>query len=115
MCRGLGKPGEGTPMTFLLRWLVILFLLVFVGASLFPSMLGTVVQTDLIDVAGISAKLQELAQNRTPVEMALWYGAAVFFVLTVIRLVRRTRSLWTWAIGFLLYAGHWYMATDGAA
>ena len=97
-------------MIFLLRWLVILILLAFVAASLFPAAVATLVQTDLIDVTSISDKLQAMARNATPIEMALWYGAAVMFALTIIRLIRRTRSFWVYAIGFLLYAGHWYMA-----
>lgn len=99
-------------MLFLLRWLLVLILLAFVAASLFPAALSTLVQTDLIDVSGMSDKLQAMARNTTPIEIALWYGAAVFFLLTVIRLIRKTRSFWTWAIGFVLYAGHWWMAKE---
>ena len=94
-------------MMFLLRWPLILILLVFVAANLFPAAVTTLVQTDLFDVSTVSGTLAHLGQNASWLEAGLWYGAAVFLLIAAIRLMRQTQAFWAWLIGFGLYGAHW--------
>jgi len=41
-------------------------------------------------------------------------GAALFFLIAAVRLMRRTQGFWTWLLGFALYGGRWaYAQQDG--
>ena len=93
-------------MTFVLRWLLVLILLVFVAFCLFPAALITLLQNN-VSVPGLSPDQARIAENSTIVETALWYGAAVFFLIAMVRLVRRTQAFWVWLIGFALYGARW--------
>jgi hypothetical protein len=44
------------------------------------------------------------------IDVAMLAGAGLFFLISAIRLMRRTQGFWTWLIGFALYGGRWAMA-----
>jgi hypothetical protein len=94
-------------MMFLLRWPLVLILLAFIAANLFPAVITTAVHTDLFDVSKISSTLQALGQSATWWEAALWYGAALFLLIAMVRLVRQTQAFWAWLLGFACYGAHW--------
>lgn len=100
-------------MTFILRWLLILILLVFVAFSLFPAALVTLLQSH-VNIPWLSPEHTQIAVNTSPVETGLWYGAAVFLLIAMIRLVRRTQAFWAWLIGFALYGGRWALVQQEA-
>ena len=99
-------------MTFILRWPAILALLALVlvslgaafaatvGLSHLPIDLGAVLSEDQIAVVGASTWL----------EAGLWYGAGLFFLISAIRLIRRTQGFWLWLLGFACYGGRWAVA-----
>jgi hypothetical protein len=41
------------------------------------------------------------------VETGLLYGAGIFFLVSAVRLIRRTQGFWTWLLGFACYGGRW--------
>lgn len=95
---------------FILRWPVALVLLALVAASLFPAAVVTLLRTDAVDLsamAGPMAEVQDYAITATWLEAGLWYGAALFFFIAAVRLMRRTQAFWAWLIGFALYGGRW--------
>lgn len=95
-------------MTFIFRWLTILVLLILVAASLAPAAAVTVAQLGLgYDLSQISEALQQGARNSSWTEAALWYGAAIFFLIAAIRLVRKTQAFWMWLLGFACYGARW--------
>lgn len=98
---------------FVLRWPIVLILLILVAVSLFPAVVTTLARTDLIDVGAVSSELEALAVNPTWLEAGLWYGAAIFFLIAAIRLMRRTQGFWMWLIGFALYGGRWALTQQG--
>lgn len=98
---------------WILRWPVVLILLVLVVGSIFPALATTAVQTDLYDFSGVSAELEALAASSTWLEAGLWYGAAAFFLIAAIRLIRRTQGFWAWLIGFALYGARWALTQQG--
>lgn len=97
-------------MMFLLRWLVILILLGFIAINLFPAVIASAVQTDVINVGGYSEELQQLGASASWYETALWYGSAVLLFIALVRLVRKTQAFWAWLLGFACYGGHWALA-----
>ncbi|MEJ0058084.1 MAG: hypothetical protein WDM79_00085 [Terricaulis sp.] len=97
---------------WILRWPVALILLILVVGSVFPAIAVTVVHTDLVDLSGVSADLESLAQNTTWLEAGLWYGAALLFLVAAIRLMRRTQAFWAWLIGFALYGARWALTQN---
>jgi hypothetical protein len=101
-------------MMFILRWPVILILLGLVAASVFPAAVGTIeaynLPVDLSAIAGPTDSLRELAASTTMPERILWYAAAVFFLISAIRLIRRTQGFWMWLLGFACLGGRWALA-----
>ena len=97
-------------MMFILRWLVILILLVFIAANLFPALIASAVQTDVVDVGQYSQLLQQLGASSVWYEIALWYGSAVLLFIAMIRLIRKTQAFWAWLLGFACYGAHWALA-----
>jgi hypothetical protein len=47
------------------------------------------------------------------IDVGLLAGAGIFFLISAVRLMRRTQGFWTWLIGFALYGGRWAMAQQG--
>lgn len=118
MCAGEGE----AVMTFILRWPSILVLF----AAVLLSILGAVavagvltgitpppVGVEQVD-AGVAAAQGSAAAHgaadQTWLDVGLWAGAAIFFLISGIRLIRRTQAFWTWLIGFALFAGRWAYA-----
>jgi hypothetical protein len=69
-----------------------------------------------VPVAHVQAA--QAAAERTGVEakwldVALLGGAGVFFLISAIRLIRRTQGFWTWLLGFACYGGRWAFAHEG--
>ncbi|HVY87019.1 MAG TPA: hypothetical protein VG943_17935 [Caulobacterales bacterium] len=98
-------------MLFIARWLLVLVLLVLVAASLFPAAVTTMVQNHVpVDLSAVSGELQQLGAAATPLETGLWYAAAFFFLVSAIRLIRRTQAFWAWLLAFACYGGRWALA-----
>ncbi len=102
-------------MTFILRWPSILVLL----ALVLLSFLGALGAAGLI--AGYTPPLAQVqdvqaqaagtgASEAGWIDVAMLAGAGLFFLISAIRLMRRTQGFWTWLIGFALYGGRWAMA-----
>ena len=95
-------------MMFFLRWPAVLVLLAMVAASLAPALATTVSLLELpFDLSAVSPEVAAIAGQAAWLEVGLWYGAAAFFLVAAIRLIRRTQGFWTWLIGFGLYGGRW--------
>lgn len=105
-------------MTFILRWPSILVLL---GLSLL-SIVGALAAGGLI--TGYEAPIAQVreaqasaaetgAAEATWIDVGLLAGAGVFFLISAIRLIRRTQGFWTWLLGFACYGGRWAMAQEG--
>lgn len=102
-------------MTFILRWpaILVLFALVLLSGLGALAAAGAITGYDpgiaQIEEARESAVAAGAAQA-TWIDVGLWAGAAIFFLISAIRLVRRTQGFWTWLIGFALYGGRWAYA-----
>jgi hypothetical protein len=108
-------------MTFILRWpailaLFALALLGFLGAAAGAAALtGVQVEVDVAQVeAAQAAAAGAGAAQSTWVDVGLWAGAGLFFLISAVRLVRKTQGFWTWLIGFALYGGRWAWAQQGS-
>jgi hypothetical protein len=99
-------------MTFILRWPAILVLLVLVLLSFAGAFAATVVLANLpVDLGAVLSEDQISTVRRTSwIEAGLWYGAGLFFLISAIRLIRRTQGFWTWLLGFACYGGRWAFA-----
>lgn len=102
-------------MTFILRWPAILVLLALVLLSALGALAsaGAITGYDpgiaQMESARASAAAAGAAQA-TWIDVGLWAGAAIFFLISAIRLMRRTQGFWTWLVGFALYGGRWAYA-----
>jgi hypothetical protein len=99
-------------MTFILRWPTILVLLALVllsaiGALAAGAVLGHL-PVVLPQVQGDAA--EQGAAQQTWIDVALLGAAALFFLISAIRLMRRTQGFWTWLFGFACYGGRWAWA-----
>lgn len=106
-------------MTFILRWPAILAELALALLSLLGALAGAGAITGF--QTGV-ARVQEaqVAANAAGagavnwIEIALWAAAGLFFIISAIRLMRRTQGFWTWLLAFALYGGRWaYAQRDG--
>jgi hypothetical protein len=103
-------------MTFVLRLpailaLFALALLSFVGAAASAGAL-TGLQVDIPQVqAGTEAAAQA---GVNWIDVGLWAGAGLLFLIAAIRLIRKTQGFWSWLIGFALYGGRWALAQQGS-
>jgi hypothetical protein len=99
-------------MTFILRWPAILVLLILVLMSLAAAFAATIVLAHLpVDLgAALSQDQLEVVGRSSWLEAGLWYGAALMFLISAIRLIRRTQGFWTWLLGFACYGGRWAVA-----
>lgn len=106
-------------MTFILRWPAILVLLALVLLS-FVGALGAAgliadFQAPASGVAQVDAQVAraQVAAADTGAAQAGWLdvgllaGAGVFFLISAVRLMRRTQGFWTWLLGFACYGGRW--------
>src|SRR5215470_3347205 len=84
-------------MTFILRLPAILVLLVLVHL---PVDLTAALSQSNIDQLGRFNWLQT----------GLLYGAGFLFLISAIRLMRRTQGFWTWLLGFACFGGRWALA-----
>lgn len=50
------------------------------------------------------------AAEATWIDVGLFAAAAIFFLISSIRLMRRTQGFWTWLLGFAAYGGRWAWA-----
>jgi uncharacterized membrane protein YbaN (DUF454 family) len=69
-------------------------------------------------VAEAQASADANAAGATWIDVSLLAAAAIFFLISAIRLMRRTQGFWTWLIGFALYGGRWAWGqqySDGGA
>jgi hypothetical protein len=99
-------------MTFILRLPAILVLLALVLVSLAGAFAATVVLAHLpVDLSSIldSGNVETLRRSNW-IQTGLLYGAGVFFLISAIRLMRRTQGFWTWLLGFACFGGRWALA-----
>jgi hypothetical protein len=106
-------------MTFILRWPAILVMLALVLLCIAGALGAAGLITDLqAPTSGVeqvdtqvaqaqSAAEQTGAASATWIDVGLLAGAAIFFLISSIRLIRRTQAFWSWLLGFALYGGRW--------
>lgn len=102
-------------MTFILRWPAILVLLLLVFASFGAAFAGTVHLAQLPISLPMTPEQQETIAQLSWIEVGLWAGAGLFFLIAAVRLIRRTQAFWTWLIGFAFYGARWAMAQQNEA
>ncbi|MEZ5959701.1 MAG: hypothetical protein R3C30_04640 [Hyphomonadaceae bacterium] len=102
-------------MTFILRWPAILVLLLLVLASLGAAFAGTVHLAQLPIELPVTAEQEATINSLSWIEVGLWAGAGLFFLISAVRLIRRTQGFWTWLIGFAFYGARWAMAQQNEA
>ncbi len=112
-------------MTFILRWPSILVLLALVlmciagalaAAGLIADFQAPAVGVEQVDaqVAEAQAAAAETgAASASWIDVGLLAGAALFFLIAAVRLMRRTQGFWTWLLGFALYGGRWAYGQQG--
>lgn len=116
-------------MTFILRWPAILVLFALVFLSVVGALGAAGVLTGYVmpgvgvgAVDGQVAEAQSAAATGAAsagwIDVGLLAGAAIFFLISAIRLIRRTQGFWTWLLGFACYGGRWawqQQANEGGA
>lgn len=103
-------------MLFIIRWPVALVLLVLALATLGAAAAsGLVLSHAPIDISPyISPDQMATLQNTSWLEVGLWAGAGLFFLISMVRLLRRTQAFWTWLLAFALYGGRWAVGQQSA-
>jgi hypothetical protein len=102
-------------MSHILRVPAILVLL----ALVLLSAIGALAATGFL--TGFSAPVSQVqdvqdaaarsgAAQATWLDVGLWAAAAIFFLISAVRLMRRTQGFWTWLVGFACYGGRWAWA-----
>jgi hypothetical protein len=106
-------------MTFILRWPAILVLLALVLLCLAGALGAAGLVADFqAPASGVSQVDAQVAQAQMAaadtgaataswIDVGLLAGAALFFLISAIRLMRKTQGFWTWLLGFALYGGRW--------
>jgi hypothetical protein len=102
-------------MTFILRWPAILVLLLLVFASFGAAFAGAVHLAQLPISLPMTPEQQATIAQLSWIEVGLWAGAGLFFLIAAVRLIRRTQAFWTWLIGFAFYGARWAMAQQNEA
>ncbi|MEQ1819167.1 MAG: hypothetical protein ABL871_11205 [Terricaulis sp.] len=97
-------------MAFILRWPAIAALLLLVLASLGAAFAGTVHLAELPIQLPLTPDQAATVNALTWIEVGLWTGAGLFFLIAAVRLMRRTQAFWTWLIGFGFYGARWAIA-----
>jgi len=113
-------------MTFILRWpaILVLFALVLIcfagalaAAGVIADFQAPSIGVDQVDsqiAAAQNAAAESGAADATWIEVGLLAGAGLFFLISAVRLVRRTQGFWLWLLGFALYGGRWaWTQSDG--
>lgn len=106
-------------MTFILRLPAILVMLALVLLC-FAGALGAAGLITGFEAPGLGleqvdaqvAQAQSAAEgtgaaNATWIDVGLLAAAAIFFLISAVRLIRRTQGFWTWLLAFALYGGRW--------
>lgn len=106
-------------MTFILRWPAILVMLALVllciAGALGAAGVITGFQAPDVGLEQVDTQVAQAqsaaegtgAANATWIDVGLLAGAAIFFLISAVRLIRRTQGFWTWLLGFALYGGRW--------
>ncbi|GIK48576.1 MAG: hypothetical protein BroJett013_12730 [Alphaproteobacteria bacterium] len=99
-------------MSHILRVPAILVLLALVLLSALGALAAagilTGYQAPVEQVQSVQAAAAESgAAEATWIDVGLLAAAAVFFLISSIRLMRRTQGFWTWLLGFAAYGGRW--------
>lgn len=98
-------------MTFILRWPAILVLFALVAVSAVGALaFGAAVsgyQAPVEQVQSVQADISSDTAGATWLDVGLLAAAAVLFLISAIRLIRKTQGFWTWLLGFACYAGRW--------
>ena len=90
--------------------LLALVLLCAVGA-LAAAGIQTGYQAPVAQVQDVQAAAADSgAANATWIDVGLLAAAAILFLISSIRLMRRTQGFWTWLLGFAAYGGRWAWA-----
>jgi|CXWL01.1.fsa_nt_gi hypothetical protein len=99
-------------MTFILRLPAILVLFVLVLISWAAALAAAIVLARLpLDLGAVLTETQIATVSASSwIEVGLWGGAGLFFLVSAIRLIRRTQGFWTWLVGFACFGGRWAMA-----
>ncbi len=108
-------------MMFILRWPAILALFALALLSFLGALAGAGALTGFqldVDMARVqdaqAAATAAGAPGSTWIDVALWAGAGLFFLISAIRLIRRTQGFWSWLIGFALYGANWALSQQGS-
>ncbi len=101
-------------MSHILRWPAILVLLALVLLCALGALAGagflTGFEAPIAQVQDVQAEAAASgAADATWIEVALFSGAAIFFLIAAIRLIRRTQAFWMWLLGFACFGGRWVM------
>lgn len=106
-------------MTFILRWPAILVMLALVllcvagalgAAGLISDFNAPAVGVERVDQQVVAAQVaveDTGAANATWIDVGLLAAGAIFFLISAVRLIRRTQGFWTWLLGFAAYGGRW--------
>src|SRR5262245_15069804 len=105
-------------MAFVLRWLAILALLALVLLCAIGALgaAGVITGYDVpasgvaqvdTQIAAAQGAADRNAASAGWIDVGLLAAAAVFFLISAIRLMRRTQGFWTWLLGFACYGGRW--------
>lgn len=105
-------------MTFILRWPAVVILLVLVllsaGGALGAAGVISGYQAPIAEVQSAQAEAANSGvTDATWIDVGLLAAAALFFLISGIRLLRRTQGFWTWLLGFAAYAGRWAYSEGG--
>ena len=105
-------------MTFILRLPAILVLLALsllcIAGALAAAGLISGYEAHLAPVQQAQASAAASgAAEATWIDVALLAAAGVFFLISSIRLIRRTQGFWTWLFGFACYGAFWAMSQEG--
>jgi len=106
-------------MTFILRWPAILVMLALVllciagalgAAGVITGFDAPAVGVQQVDTQVADAQIAAEntgAASATWIDVGLLAAAAIFFLISAVRLIRRTQGFWTWLLGFAAYGGRW--------
>lgn len=98
-------------MAFILRWPSVLVLLLLTGVCLIAGGSAALVLGNIpVDLSFLSEAQRATLGGVSWLEAGLWLGAALFFFIAMIRLIRRTQAFWAWLIAFALFGGRWAYA-----
>lgn len=99
-------------MTFILRWPAVLVLFALVAACVLGALAAAGIVTGyeapVAQVQDVQAQAAASgAADATWIDVGLLGAAALFFLISAIRLIRRTQGFWTWLLGFACFGGRW--------